>query len=194
MGHDPATLSALRQGDAAAARWLYQTQARSVLDRVRRLGGPDIDAEDVAHDVFAVAFRRLRSFDPNRGELSAWLYGITRRVVANARRRARLRRMVGLESAPPPRDRRSDAEQILARGEDRQRALRALESLSTRQREVLVLADMEERPAPEVAELLGIPVGTVYSRLHHARRAFRDAVELSAGSSPSVLNRSGRVS
>jgi len=53
----------------------------------------------------------------------------------------------------------------------------ALEQLSCKHREVLILVDLEERTAPEVAEMLGVAVGTVYSRLHHARRRFKAALE-----------------
>ena len=109
--------------------------------------------------------------------LSTWLFGITRNTVRNARRRAALRRFVGMESVPEPRDAGPDAEALAERRLLRRRVQRALERLKRPQREVLVLADLEQRSAPEVGAMLGIPTGTVYSRLHHARRAFARALE-----------------
>lgn len=150
---------------------LYRDHAERVLSWCIRLGGPHIDAEDTAHEVFIVALRRIDGF---RGSArpSTWLYAITRNVVANARRRAAIRRFVGLESAPEPRNPRPLADDELARLRMRRQVQHALERLTDRQREVVVLADLEERSAPEVAEILGIPEGTVHSRLHAGRRAF----------------------
>jgi RNA polymerase sigma-70 factor (ECF subfamily) len=71
----------------------------------------------------------------------------------------------------------------------------ALQRLNARQREVLVLSDLEGRSAPEVAEMTGVPVGTVYSRLHHARKAFAKALH-AVGQEPSgslKRNSLGRV-
>lgn len=150
---------------------LYREHAERVLAWCIRLGGPHVDAEDTAHEVFVVALRRFPSF---RGESaqSTWLFAITRNVVANARRRAAIRRFVGLDGAPEPRSPRPLADDELSRLRQRRQVQHALERLTDRQREVVVLCDLEERSAPEVAEMLDIPEGTVYSRLHSARRAF----------------------
>jgi RNA polymerase sigma-70 factor (ECF subfamily) len=170
-----ADLDRLRRLEPDAVDRLYRDHAADVLGWVIRLGGPRLDAEDVAHQVFEVALDRLPGF---RGEssLRTWMYGITRRVVANARRRASLWALVSIESwtgsdpGPGP-----DA--LLHASAQRKVVQRALDALNTAQREVVVLVDLEERPAAEVAELLGIPIGTVYSRVHLARRAFSDALK-----------------
>lgn len=173
---DAAHIAALIAGEAAAVDRLYREHAGRVLAWVLRLGGPHLDAEDVAHEVFLKALDLLPGF---RGEakLSTWLFGVTRRVVANARRKAVLRRWFGLAEAPEPRDPGLLSDEAVALLRRRRAVQHALERLPTRQREVLVLADLEELPAPEVAELLGVPVGTVYSRLHHARRRFAGALQ-----------------
>jgi RNA polymerase sigma-70 factor, ECF subfamily len=160
---------ALKRGDPEAVGALYMLHDQDVLRWVVRLGGPDLDHADVAHEVFVVAIRAARSF---RGDarLRTWLFGLTRRVVANARRRAAIRRFVGLEVEPA--DPQMGADGL----SDRRRVQRCLERLPTDQREVLVLSDLEGYTAPEVAELLQIPAGTVYSRLHGARKAFAAAL------------------
>ncbi len=171
---DRSALDALRALEPGAVDRLYRDHAAAVLGWVIRLGGARLDADDVAHQVFEVALNRLPSF---RGEssLRTWLYGITRRVVANARRKNAFWSFVGLESlfaadpGPSPEQRTGVTGQ-------RRRVQNALDALSFAQREVVVLLEIEERPAPEVAEMLGIPVGTVYSRAHHARKAFTDAL------------------
>jgi RNA polymerase sigma-70 factor (ECF subfamily) len=168
-------IGALRAGEALAVDRLYRDHARQVLGWVIRLGGPWLDAEDIAHDVFIVALRRVSAF---RGEssMSSWLFGITRNVVANARRRAALRRFFGLEEIPelPEPGDAPDAE--VERLRHRRQVQLALERLSGDHREVLVLVDLEGRSAPEASNVLGIAAGTVYSRLHHARRRFAEAL------------------
>lgn len=153
----------------------YREHSRQVLGWCIRMGGPHIDPEDCAQEVFEVALKRLDGF---RGDsrVSTWLYGITRRVLANKRRRAAFRRFVGFDQiAEPVSPHRTDEEAARVR---RRRAVQhALERLRDDHREVVVLCDLEGRTAPEVAAMLGIPAGTVYSRLHAARRAFRDAIE-----------------
>lgn len=172
---DPAeALVRLKRLEPDAVDRLYRDHAGDVLGWAIRLGGHRLDAEDVAHQVFEVALARLPTF---RGEstLRTWLYGITRRVVANARRKAAFWSFVSLEGVlradPGP-----DPEYLSQQQRERRLVQQALEVLPDKQREVLVLLDLEERPAPEVAEMLGVPVGTIYSRSHGARRAFADAL------------------
>lgn len=172
---DDRELRALKAGDPAAIDRMYRAHARQVLAWVIRLGGPDVDAEDVAQDVFATAIRRVAGYRGD-AQLSTWLFAITRNVVANARRRARFRRWFGLETVPEPPepgDLPDEEVELLRR---RRQVQCALERLPAHQREAIVVCDLDGRTATEAAKLLGIPSGTVYSRLHHARRAFADAL------------------
>lgn len=179
MTQSPIDLEALRRGDPLALDAFYRQHARKVLGWAIRLGGPSVDPEDITHEVFAIAFRKLRGF---RGDAqpSTWLFVITRNVVSNARRRAAIRRFVGLDSGMdelPSEEPGADAD---IEGKRRRRQVQlALERLKAPQREVLVLMDLEGRTAPEVAEMLDVPAGTVYSRLHYARKAFKQALERS---------------
>jgi RNA polymerase sigma-70 factor (ECF subfamily) len=168
-------VAALKRGERGALDAFYRRYARQVLDRVRRLGGTSIDAEDVAHEVFLVAFRRLESFRDD-GPLGAWLFGVTRRVVANARRRAAIRRMVGMEQIAEPAHPGPTCEDEVGRRWRRHMVLAALDRLSASHREVLVLVDFEDQSTADAAELLGVSVGTVYSRLHYGRKAFATAL------------------
>ena len=169
-------LTQLVAGDRAALDRFYREHARQVLDWVWRLGGRTIDAEDTAHDVFAVAFKRIHSYDPSRS-VDAWLYGVTRRVVANARRRAAIRQFVGLDQIAEPPEPGPDAEAQVLAAWRRDQVRKALDRLKMQHREVVVLMDLEGRSAPEVSEILDVAVGTVYSRLHYGRRAFKDALQ-----------------
>lgn len=171
----PDDVAALRAGELWAVDRLYREYGAAVLGWTIRLGGPSIDAEDTAHEVFVVALRRASSF---RGEssVSTWLFGITRNVVANARRRAAFRQFFGLESVPEPAAPMADPGDALDRRRQRRLVQVALEALPTAQREAVVLVDLEGRAATEAAEMLGVPVGTMYSRLHTARHALAKAL------------------
>jgi RNA polymerase sigma-70 factor (ECF subfamily) len=171
---------ALRRAEPYAIDWLYREFGRTVLNWVIRLGGPGLDAPDVAHDVFAMAIRRVDSWQPD-APIAPWLFGVTRRVVANARRRAKFRRFFGLESAPVATEPGPGPDEEAWRSWRRLRVQIALDRLSDAHREAIVLTDLDERPAAEVAAILGIPVGTVYSRVHAARKALAADLEEDLG-------------
>lgn len=163
-------LPALVAGDPQAADRLFVTWGPVVLRWCARLGGPQIDEEDAAHDVFEQVFAKVHTLRDPRA-FPAWLYAATRRVVIDHRRRAWLRRWVpGLvpDRADPHAERKSERD-ALAVG-----VRAALDLLPTDLREVLVLCEMEERNATEVADLLGVPLGTVKSRLRRAREQFAE--------------------
>jgi RNA polymerase sigma-70 factor (ECF subfamily) len=135
---------------------------------LRRLGVSERDVEDVCQEAFLVVHRRLDEFE-GRSSLRTWIYGICARVASEHRRRPHLR-LEALGEAPPdgsvPAPQHDDLE--------RRRALeqldRALGELDDDKRAVFVLYELEELPMSEIAETLGCPLQTAYSRLHAARR------------------------
>lgn len=165
---DPTLMPADGDGELEA---LLDASASTVLGWCRRLGGPKVDAEDAAQDVLLTAWKRFDSLREVEA-FEAWLYGITRRVLAGHRRRAWVRRWSAAvlpEAVDPGRSPREEAELSEISAE----VQRILEALPAAQREVLVLSDVEERTDAEVAAILGIPSGTVKSRLRLARGRFR---------------------
>jgi RNA polymerase sigma-70 factor (ECF subfamily) len=185
MDDERELIEALKRGEPQALDTFYRAYARTVLAWAIRLGGPSTDAEDIAQDVFAVAFRKIESF---RGEsrLSTWLFSITRNVLHNARRKAALRKLVTIDRLEEIPSGHPSSLDHVQRMQDRARVQAALQKLKRPQREVLVLMDLEGRSAPDVAEMLGIPAGTVYSRLHYARKAF--AKVLARMDTPNAVN------
>ena len=171
---DERTVLAAQQGQDRAWDDLISQWLPTVLAWCTRLGGPRVDPEDAAHDVFVIAMDKIHALrDPAR--FSSWLVGITRRVLAAHRRRAWLRRWV---PGDPDLLREREGRQREVEMSDAARLVqRALEKLSPRQREILVLVDLEERTAAEVAHLLAIPEGTVKSRLRRGRLLLRAEFE-----------------
>lgn len=169
MDSRPAKLTAIPGGSDARDR-LLDAWLPTVVRWCAHLGGPGVDPEDAAHDVFLVALRRMdRLYD--EAHAAAWLFGITRRVLAQHRRRAWLRRWVpGLSIDAPDPGRGPSA---LAVGNETGERVRAvLEQLPLAERQVLLLCLVEERSDREVAEMLEVPHGTVKSRMRRARARF----------------------
>ncbi len=176
IAFDPADVEDAQQGHDAARDRLVDAALPLVLGWCSRLGGPKVDPEDAAHDVLMTALARLHSLEDVE-RFGPWLYGITRRTLAGHRRRAWVKRWVpgatvfeAADPAPGP-DHHRELSEIGAQVQA------VLERLPPAQREVLVLCVVEERSATEAAALLGVPSGTIKSRLRLARERFRRLAE-----------------
>ena len=155
---------------------VYDEHFPFVWRSVRRLGVAEASVDDVTQEVFLVVHRRLADFE-GRSSLKTWLYGVVLRVVRGHRRTLqRKTRPQGGEleaiedtTAATPYESAEKAQAV--------RLLHALlDALDDDKREVFVLAELEQLPAPEIAEATGTNVNTVYSRLRAARREFEEAV------------------
>jgi RNA polymerase sigma-70 factor (ECF subfamily) len=155
---------------------VYEEHFRYVWRCLRSLGVREASLDDALQDVFIVVQRRLPEFD-GQGELRAWLYAIALRVAHKYWSRAHkdsARRTEELaESAAAP---SVDLEQGAEQKQRLELARAALSALDDDKRTVFVLARIEQMSAPEIAEVLGIPLNTVYSRLRAAREAFETEV------------------
>jgi RNA polymerase sigma-70 factor, ECF subfamily len=151
---------------------VYAAYFHSVARWVRAFGGLSADVDDLAQEVFVVVERRIESFQG--GNVAAWLYGIARKTVSDHRRRAWMRRWLrGVDpesvttssplSCPSASLERREAQRIVAA---------ILNELSAVRRSTFILFEIEGYRGEEIAELEGVPVNTVYTRLHHARRDF----------------------
>lgn len=138
----------------------------------RALGGLDADVEDIAQEVFLVVRRKLEDFDGAHPR--AWLYRITQRTVSDYRRKVWFQRMVRpaaellnqlIDPADGPRE-------IILLRESERRVSNILNQMSQVRRAAFVLHEIEGYSGEEIAALEGVPVATVYTRLHHARREF----------------------
>jgi RNA polymerase sigma-70 factor, ECF subfamily len=146
-----------------------------VWNTLRRLGVRDVDLEDLSHEVFLKVHGRLDDYDAAR-PMRPWLFGFAYRVAADHRRLARHRLEVlgapveAVDPVRPPDERiEADEERVLVDA--------ALAQMSFERRAVLVLHDVEELPVPAIAEELGIPLNTAYSRLRLAREELAAAVK-----------------
>jgi RNA polymerase sigma-70 factor (ECF subfamily) len=142
---------------------------------LRRLGVPEALLDDAAQEVFVVVCRRLADF-AGRSALRSWLFGIAMNV---ARKALRTQKRRGAEGLPDVlRDSTSlSPQEALAQAEAVRLVYELLDELTQEKREVFILAELEEMPAPQIAEAIGVPVNTVYSRLRLARQNFSAALQ-----------------
>jgi RNA polymerase sigma-70 factor (ECF subfamily) len=136
------------------------------------MGGSTAAAEDIVQEVFLALLREQCGFDPERGTLSGYLFGIARKLVL--RNLERGRSSVSLESETDEAGPRElavvdDPLAGLTRHETIEALRRAVQALPRRYREVVVLCDLEELDYADAAVALGCPIGTVRSRMHRAR-------------------------
>lgn len=157
---------------ARAFRALYEAQLAYVWRSIRRLGAREAEVEDLAHEVFVRAYQHLHEYDPAR-PVKPWLFGIAFRVVSEHRRLARnVRESLEGDDVPETMDESPTVLDRLASKEAQALVTAALEALSMEHRAVFVMTEMEGASAPEIAEALGIPLNTAYSRLRKARQVF----------------------
>lgn len=161
------------QGDRQSFRQLYRRYQQRVRSTLYQLCGTSA-LDDLVQEVFLRAWKGLPQLRQT-AQFSTWLYRITWNVACDQRRQFAQQRNFNnkLENQDPKQSPAPDLMQL----HYQDLVKRALEQLSLEHRAVIVLHDLEEVPQKEVAEILGIPVGTVKSRLFHARAAMRQFLQ-----------------
>ena len=174
--------------------WIAERRQRSRFERValphldaayslaRWLTRNDADAADVVQEAFLRAFRYFDSY--REGDAKSWLLRIVRRTCYSWLERNRPGELVALDTAddldeasaalPAP---AGDTEALLLSRSDLRRLDRLIEKLPPALREVIVMRELHELGYRDIAEVTGVPIGTVMSRLHRARAALRQAWE-----------------
>ena len=158
---DEALVERVVRGDESALQTLYRRYGRPIYGiGLRYLDDPDL-AQDLVQDVFLKLWRRAETYEPDRGSFSAWIFTIARRSAIDLQRRRARRSAIPLEEAP---EQGVDDETWQQLAEDWQvvEALLAMDSLL---REPLLLAYYRGLTQREIADHLGVPLGTVKSRM-----------------------------
>lgn len=179
----PAPPSSVRVVDRDRVfRALYEAEVGFVWRNLRRLGIYESDVDDKTQEVFVIAHRRFGDFEDRGFGARAWLFQIVLRVASDARRHRRRHPedadgdvAVGRHSVDPQQT------AALVRREQLNRLDRALQTIEMGRRAVLVLHEIEELTAPEIAKALGLSVNTVYSRLRVARAELDLALSADSG-------------
>jgi len=184
MPSDQDLMKRMRAGDSAAFDVLFERYGLEIRTRLFRIVNDDAAAEDLLQEVFLRLWTRADQWQ-ERGPLIGWLLRMAANLALNYQRSMRLRRHQPLEfpGGPTNPDRDDDSllpgrmidtaslrpDQILERAEQAERLRTMIDALPQAQRDVIRMVHEAEMDIREVAGRLGIPPGTVKSRLHYAR-------------------------
>jgi len=167
-------------GDSGAWAELVRAQHRRVYGLCYRFTGNPTDAEDLTQDVFLKIYSNLASFDTARGSLQVWIATMTRNLLVDNFRRTRNQRVTGsLDDGWENAEELKPIDRLTARGISPHEAAAknelakmvqsALARVSTELREAVILRDLQDMDYKEIAQVLGIPEGTVKSRISRGR-------------------------
>lgn len=174
MEHDPELVRRCLAGENSAWEALLRTHTRKIFNLCYRFTGRPAEAEDLTQEVFIKIFQTLKTYDAAQGAFSTWLARVARNHLVDHYRRTKKDRVTasledelgGLEEEPSP------TVEPVAQVESRERQellQRALDRLSPDLREAVVLRDLQDLDYDEIAQVLGVPGGTVKSRINRGR-------------------------
>lgn len=151
---------------------LFAAECGYVIRTLRRLGVREIDVEDLAQDVFLAVHHRFADYDPKRAP-RPWLFAFAFRAASNYKRLARHRRETrdDTETGRPP-----EQESTLEASRRREMLLDALQTLDLDHRAAIIAVDLDQVPAKDAADAMGIPLNTLYSRVRNGRKKLRAAL------------------
>lgn len=170
---DSELVARLRSGDEACWRELYRRHQDRLYRYALRMTGSAATAGDITQETFVAFLEQAHRYDPAQAPLGAWLLGIARNRVRKSFSAAAWE---PLDDAPPPEAPGQDPLTLLTRAEQLAAVRIAVDALPPAFREVVVLIEWEEMSYEETAAVLGIPPGTVRSRLHRARALLQQSL------------------
>jgi RNA polymerase sigma-70 factor, ECF subfamily len=183
-------LQRMQKGDEDAFAALYHRWQGGIYRFALQMSGSESMAEDVTQEVFLTLMRAPARFDPNRGALSSYLYGISRNLILQAFQKGRW--LVPLDEEGAEKD--GDLLEVLAAPNDllgdltKQEGIAAVRqavlALPPHYREVVVLCDLEELSYQEAAEISGCAIGTIRSRINRAHRLLLERLKKLKGVNP----------
>jgi RNA polymerase sigma-70 factor (ECF subfamily) len=172
MAEESDAIRRVLEGDGESFRLLVERYAGPVTRMIRNLTGDDQTAEDLAQDVFLTAYEKLGTFDPRKSRFSTWLFTLARNQSVNA-----VRKKKPIYVAEPPERTGPDRpEDLVARDEFFAALDRELLALPLEQRTAFVLAELEHLPYEQIAQIEGVRLGTVKSRISRARDKLMEAL------------------
>ncbi|MGO4512673.1 sigma-70 family RNA polymerase sigma factor [Bradyrhizobium sp. 2TAF36] len=164
--------------DREAFKRLFEHFAPRIKGLMLKAGCSSDEAEEIAQNALIAVWRKANQFDPATAGAAAWIYTIARNSrIDLLRSKARADRLQGVSELPDAPDPAEPADIVISRVQDTARITSAIKRLSTEQSMVVKLSFIEERPHPEIASLLGIPLGTVKSRIRLAMNRLREILD-----------------
>lgn len=174
MEHDPELVKRCLGGDNSAWEALLQNHTRKIYNLCYRFTGRPSEAEDLTQEVFIKIFQTLKTFDGAQGTFPTWLARVARNHLVDHYRRTKKDRVTSSleDEVGSWEEKPSPTVEPVAQVESRERKellQRALDRLSPDLREAVVLRDLQDLDYDEIAQVLGVPGGTVKSRINRGR-------------------------
>ncbi len=173
MNEDTGIIRSVLEGETESFRLLVQRYQKPVIRMIANLINDRHICEDVAQEVFLVAYKKLPSFDPARSSFSTWLFTIAKNKSINAMKKRRIPSV----GNPPENPDFSEPVDSLIRDELFIELDNAMKSLSPGHRRALVLAEFENLPYEQIAQIEGVRIGTIKSRINRAKHRLRSALD-----------------
>ena len=173
MTEETGIIKAVVEGNTESFRLLVQRYEKPIIKMIANLINDRHICEDVAQEVFLAAYKKLPSFDPARSSFSTWLFTIARNKSINAIKKRR----IPSTGNPPENPDFSEPADSLIRDELFIELDKAMKSLSPGHRRALVLAEFENLPYEQIAQIEGVRVGTIKSRINRAKNRLRSALD-----------------
>ena len=173
MIEETGIIKAVLEGDTESFRLLVQRYQKPVTRMIANLINDRHICEDITHEVFLAAYKKLSSFNPDRSSFSTWLFTIARNKSINAMKKRRIPSV----SNPPEVPDMSEPVDSLVRDELFIELDKAMKSLSPGHRRALVLAEFENLTYEQIAQIEGVRIGTIKSRINRAKHRLRSALD-----------------
>lgn len=173
MIEEISTIRAVLDGDVDSFRLLVQRYQGPVIRMIKNIINDHHICEDIAQDVFLVAYKKLSSFDPARSSFSTWLFTIARNKSLNTLKKKRALSMNNLPENPDS----SIPADSLTQKEFFDRLDQVLQNLPAKQKTAFILAEFEKLPYEQIAQIEGVRIGTIKSRINRAKKKLRSALK-----------------
>jgi RNA polymerase sigma-70 factor (ECF subfamily) len=173
MIEETGIIKAVLEGNTESFRLLVQRYQKPIIRMIANLVNDRHICEDVAQDVFLAAYKKLPSFDPARSSFSTWLFTIARNKSINAMKKRR----IPSAGNPPENPDFFEPVETLIRNELFVKLDQALNSLNPGHRRALVLAEFENLPYEQIAQIEGVRIGTIKSRINRAKHRLRSVMD-----------------
>jgi RNA polymerase sigma-70 factor (ECF subfamily) len=161
------------EGDIESFSLLVERYQKPVVRMIKNITDVRESCEDIAQDVFFTAYKKLASFDPARSSFSTWLFTIARNKSLNALKKKRTLAMRELPEKTEP----SNPSDDLARKEFFIELDRRLQALPFKQKTAFVLAEFQKLPYEQIAQIEGVRIGTIKSRISRAKKKLSAALK-----------------
>jgi RNA polymerase sigma-70 factor (ECF subfamily) len=173
MAEETGIIKAVLEGDTESFRLLVQRYQRPIIRMIANLINDRHICEDIAQEVFLAAYKKLPSFNPARSNFSTWLFTIARNKSINVMKKKRISSI----DNPPENPDFTEPVDTLIRDELFIKLDQALNSLNPEHRRAIVLAEFENLPYEQIAQIEGVRTGTIKSRINRAKRRLKTALE-----------------